>query len=140
MSIVKGILAVVVLGCIVFFLLGLKSQKGVAKGLENGKLAECPASPNCVCSEADVQPEKLVAPLAATLAQAKAAIVKTGGVITSESDDYISATYMSGIFKYVDDVELRAEGDVVHIRSASRVGHSDMGANAKRVAAIRAAL
>jgi len=87
-----------------------------------------------------VQPEKQVAPLSASLAEAKAAIIKTGGTITSESDDYISATYMSGLFKFVDDVELRPDGDVVHIRSASRVGYSDRGVNKKRVEAIRAAL
>jgi len=66
-------------------------------------------------------------------------IFDMGGVITSESSDYISATFMSSLFKFVDDVELRpgAAGEV-HIRSASRVGYSDRGVNRKRVDAIRA--
>jgi len=72
------------------------------------------------------------------MAQAKAALTSLGGTITSESDDYISATFTSSLFKFVDDVELRPGDDgVVHIRSASRVGYSDRGANKKRIAAIR---
>lgn len=140
MTFLKVVVGIIVVVAILFVILGIKSQKGVAPGLVNGVLAECPTAPNCASSEADAQPEKQVAPLKATLAQAKAAIEKTGGIITSESDSYISATYMSGIFKFVDDVELRAAGDVVHIRSASRVGYSDRGVNAKRVEAIRAGL
>jgi len=43
--------------------------------------------------------------------------------------------------RYVDDVELRLDENkqLIHVRSASRVGHSDLGANRKRVARIRAA-
>jgi uncharacterized protein (DUF1499 family) len=41
---------------------------------------------------------------------------------------------------YVDDVEFRKTETQVHVRSASRVGHSDMGANRKRVEALRAAI
>lgn len=126
---------------VVFFLLGLKSQKGKAKGLKNGHLAPPSSAPNCVSSEVDVQPEKKVAPLNGSLDQIKAAIVSTGGVITSETESYLSATYMSKIFKFVDDVEVRHEKeDIWHIRSASRVGYSDRGMNRKRVEAIRAAI
>lgn len=126
---------------VVFFLLGLKSQKGSAPGLKDGRLSPCPSKPNCVCSEEGTQPEKTAAPFEATLPEAKAAIIATGGTITSETDSYISATYMSKIYKFVDDVELRlASGGKVHVRSASRVGYSDRGANRKRVEAIRAAL
>jgi len=126
--------------CVLFFLLGLLSQKGKAKGLENGQLADCPASPNAVSSEPGTQPEKYVEPLKAKLEDVLQAIKDTGGVITSHSDNYLSATYMSAVFKFVDDVEVRADGALCHIRSASRVGYSDRGANRKRVAAIRAAL
>ena len=124
-----------------FFLLGLKSQKGKAKGLVAGHLVPPSSAPNCVSSEVDVQPEKKVAPLNGSLAQIKAAITATGGTITSETESYLSATYMSKIFKFVDDVEIRHEKeDIWHIRSASRVGYSDRGVNRKRVEAIRAAI
>ena len=42
---------------------------------------------------------------------------------------------------FVDDVDfvLYAKARVIHLRSASRVGHYDFGVNRKRVEAIRAA-
>lgn len=140
MSLIEIIFWMVVVVSVTFFLMGLKSQKGEAKGLENGRLADCGSAPNVVSSEADTQPERAIAPLTATMTQAKAAVIATGGTITTDSDDYVSATYMSKIFKFVDDVELRADGAVVHIRSGSRVGYSDRGMNRKRVEFIRASI
>lgn len=120
--------------------MGILSQKGKPKGLINGRLADVPSSPNAVSSEQDTQPEKLVAPLEASLRDVAIAIEATGGTITSRTDDYLSATYMSRLFKFIDDVEVRAEGNICHIRSASRMGYSDRGVNRKRVKAIRSAL
>jgi len=137
----KFIIGAIVIIFVLFFFMGLKSQKGKAKGIINGHLAEPGAAPNAVSSEADVQPEKQVAPLNGSLAAIKTAIIEAGGTITSETDSYLSATYMSKIFKFVDDVEIRHDKDNVwHIRSASRVGYSDRGINKKRVEAIRALL
>ncbi len=139
MTIVKALIVVFLVVCVLFFLLGLKSQKGSPKGLADNRLTECGSAPNCVCSEPDGQPERSVAPLAGTMDQAKAAIEALGGVITTDSNEYVSATFMTKLFKFVDDVELRAGTDgTVHIRSASRVGYSDRGVNRKRVEAIRA--
>lgn len=141
MTVIKILVGLVVLMSVTFFLLGLKSQKGVAKGLVDGRLADCGSAPNCASSELETQPEKRVQPLSATLTQARDAVIATGGTITSESDSYISATYMSKLYKFVDDVELRDAGDgTVHIRSASRVGYSDRGVNKTRIALIREAL
>lgn len=140
MMILKFLVSLTLGVSVLFFLLGLLSQKGKAKGLENGRLSECPASPNAVSSEPGTQPEKYVEPLQATLEEVLQAIKETGGVITSHTSNYLSATYMSSVFKFVDDVEVRSDGAVCHIRSASRVGYSDRGANRKRVAAIRATL
>lgn len=124
--------------CALFFLLGLKSQKGKAKGLVDGHLAEPGTAPNSVSSEIDVQPEKKIAPLNGSLPAIKNAITATGGTITAETDSYLSATYMSKLFKFVDDVEIRHDKDNIwHIRSASRVGYSDRGMNRKRVETIR---
>lgn len=137
----KFILSAIGLICLLFFLLGLKSQKGKAKGLVSGHLAPPSSAPNSVSSEMNVQPEKQLAPLSGSLDQIKTAIKETGGTITSETDNYLSATYMSKIFKFVDDVEIRHETDNIwHIRSASRVGYSDRGVNRRRVEVIRAAI
>lgn len=121
--------------------MGILSQKGTPKGLVNGRLYKMPSSPNAVSSEEDTQPEKLVAPLQASLADIAVAVEATGGTITSRTEDYLSATYMSSLFKFIDDVEVRAaESGACHIRSASRVGFSDRGVNRKRVERIRSAL
>jgi len=126
---------------VLFFLLGLQSQKGKARGLVDGKLAPSGTKPNCAASETCENERHVVEPLSANFWQAKDPVLATGGTITSETESYISATYMSKLFKFVDDVELRDAGDrTVHIRSASRVGYSDRGENRKRVERIRAAL
>ncbi len=122
---------------ILFIGLGLLSQKGEAAGLKEGRLQEPGTKPNMVCSEAGTQPERAVDPLSASLPQVADAIEATGGTLTSRSDDYLTATYMSRIFKFVDDVEVRRDGDMCQIRSASRVGYSDRGVNRKRVNMLR---
>lgn len=141
MFIVKVLAALIVLFFISFIFLGMKSQKGEAPGIVGGTLAACPSSPNCVSSEANAPEKKKVAPLNASMSDIVAIIKSMGGTITSESDDYVSATFMSKMFKFVDDVELRRGDDGnVQIRSCSRVGYSDRDVNRKRVEAIRAAL
>ena len=120
-----------------FIGLGLVSQKGEAPGLHQGSLAEPGSKPNVVCSEPDTQSERAVAPIQGRLSDVADVIEETGGTITSRSDAYLSATYMSAVFKFVDDVEVRQDGDVCQIRSGSRVGYSDRGVNRKRVETIR---
>lgn len=125
---------------ILFVILGLISQKGEAPGLIEGRLAEPGSKPNTVCSETGTQSERAVAPIQGRLSDVADAIEATGGTITARSDDYLSATYMSRLFKFVDDVEVRQDGDVCQIRSGSRVGYSDRGVNRKRVETIRHAV
>lgn len=143
MKIISIILALIAAGIVYFFVLGTQSKQQPSLGLKDGKLAKCPNKPNCVCSEEGAISKSPIQPLPSTdKTKLKQAITETGGVIHQEQDNYIAATYTSQVFNFVDDVELRidaAEG-VTHIRSASRVGHSDLGANEKRVAAIREAL
>jgi uncharacterized protein (DUF1499 family) len=58
------------------------------------------------------------------------------------SDDYLHAVYTSFLMRYRDDVEfllLREENEIA-VRSASRVGHGDMGVNRKRIEALREVL
>jgi uncharacterized protein (DUF1499 family) len=63
-----------------------------------------------------------------------------GTEITSATENYLSAECTSGIFGFVDDLELQLRPDQseIAIRSASRVGRSDLGANRKRVELLRA--
>jgi len=133
-----GLVAIVMLA---FIMLGKKSQKGAAPGLVDGRLTACSSKPNCVSSEDGTDAEHKIDPLTGVLLpDVQKAVEGIGGVITSSQDGYFAAEFSSGIFKFVDDVEARQDGENVHIRSASRVGHSDAGVNKKRMGALRAAL
>lgn len=58
----------------------------------------------------------------------------------SDGGIYLHAEYRSKLFRFVDDVEFLfpPESNLIHVRSASRVGYSDMGVSRKRVAGLRA--
>jgi len=109
------------------------------------RLSPCPSSPNCVSSLArdrkhaieplrysgsrDEARQRLIGILD-KLARVNVALAET---------DYIHAEFRSLIFRFVDDVEflLPEKGNIIHVKSASRVGYSDLGANRKRVERIR---
>lgn len=112
----------------------------------NGQLRPCPSTPNCVCSEqqvegAFVEPFVYSTPADDAWRKIKHTIVETGGVVLTEQHNYLHARYETPLLRFIDDVELRLDENnrVIHIRSASRVGKSDLGANRKRVAGIRTA-
>ena len=113
-------------------------------GLADGKLRPPPTSPNCASSEypddrAYVKPFAFDGDAEQAWADLKEAVLVEGGTVEKETTDYKWFTFTSRIFRFVDDVEFRLDRDekLIHIRSASRVGHSDFGANRRRVEAIR---
>jgi uncharacterized protein (DUF1499 family) len=61
--------------------------------------------------------------------------------LLEERDGYAAFECTTRLMRFVDDVELLldAPAGVIHLRSSSRIGHSDLGANRKRVEALRAA-
>lgn len=65
-------------------------------------------------------------------------------IATEPADGRIEATVTSGIFHFVDDVVVRVKpherGTIIDIRSKSRDGKGDLGANAARIEAIFLAL
>jgi uncharacterized protein (DUF1499 family) len=135
------ILSLIVFVMIAFFFLGRGSAKGAALGLVDGRLAPCGSKPNCVSSEAGTEGKKTVTPLQGqSLLSMASAISAMGGIVTAQEGDYLSATFTSKTFKFVDDFEVRMDGDIAHIRSSSRVGYSDRGVNRARVETLRAAL
>ena len=113
----------------------------------DGKLAPCPSTPNCVSSQAADQ-SQVIKPLAVPgdLTEQNAALLKVIAdmprtEIKAQSDNYLWVTFTTLIMRYVDDVEfILAEGEPIAVRSASRVGHSDLGTNRRRVGNIRDAL
>jgi uncharacterized protein (DUF1499 family) len=139
--------SIVVLIVIAFFILGVVSKKGEALGLKDGHLQACTSTDNCVISEVVDGNENTVEPFVYTgekadfFSKVQDAVTTLGGKITTAEGDYIAATFTSGIFGFVDDVELRVTDDnLLHFRSASRVGRKDFGANKKRVDALKAVL
>ena len=128
----------------------LLSLSGQARhlGLKSNKLAPCPGSPNCVCSDDPqtsrwcepfkllVDPEKSWSELESLIVADKAARIATN------TGDYLHAEYTSAIFGFVDDLELHLRPDerIIAVRSASRLGYSDLGVNRARVERLRTAL
>lgn len=135
------LVGLIILIFVLFFILGLKSQKGQALGVVDGKLALCSSKPNCVSSEEGApKAARISAFTSANWDDLKAAILAHGGKITKDDNGYLSAEFSSSLFKFVDDVELRLDGEQLHVRSSSRVGYSDRGVNRARIEALRAAL
>lgn len=111
----------------------------------DGRLADCPDSPNCVSSKATdekhaIQPftyegdkAKAYEALLTILASQKRT------VIVEQTDDYLHLECKSMLFRFVDDVEFYFPKDeyVIHVRSASRTGYSDLGVNRKRMEQLR---
>ena len=62
--------------------------------------------------------------------------------IVTENDEYLHAECSSLFFGFVDDLELhlRAASNIIAVRSAARLGHSDFGVNRKRVDNLRVEL
>lgn len=124
---------------------GLWAQPSEKPGLVDGKLRPCPATPNCVCSEGSSGGERIeplvlgsIAPKAAW-ARLEKVIGEMGGQIRHDQDGYLWATFTVPVFGFTDDVECRLDAatGVVHIRSASRIGFSDLGVNRNRIEELR---
>ena len=109
------------------------------------KLPPCRDSPNCVSSQAEdakhfIEPFKISGgPEEAWKALKKAIDNHSRMVITHETADTLHAEATSLVFGFVDDINaiLDADTNLIHIRSASRMGHSDFGVNRKRIEALR---
>lgn len=124
-------------------------------GLRDGRLKPPSPTPNSVSSQADLWPEHpqreqaRIAPLplrgdgAATMARLRAVIEGMDGArLVEQRPDYLYVRFTTRWMRYVDDAEfwLDPMAGVVQVRSASRLGHSDLGVNRGRIETIRARL
>ncbi len=113
-----------------------------------GTLPPCPDTPNCVhtglrhpegTEPIHLSPDIERSELMPALRRVVEAMPRA--VVVRETDDYLHAEVTSRLFRFVDDLELLVTADrELVVRSASRVGRSDLGVNARRVAALRASL
>jgi len=113
---------------------------------DNGGLAPCPESPNCVVSREDADADHAIAPLvyttdpATAMAHLKQVLqAQPRTEIITETENYLYAEARSRLMGFVDDVEfyLDAPKSVIQVRSASRLGQSDLGVNRDRIETIR---
>jgi uncharacterized protein (DUF1499 family) len=114
-------------------------------GVIDGKLAACPATPNCVSSQS-TDKEHAIAPLRfeGSVEEARQRLLdvikaQKRAKIVSNQGNRIHAEFTSAIFRFVDDVDFIIDdaAKTIHVRSASRVGRSDLGVNRRRVEALR---
>jgi uncharacterized protein (DUF1499 family) len=117
-------------------------------GISNNHLGNCPTSPNCVVSQ-NGDEKHAIEPIHYHVDRdkAKETLLKVLSVVprtevVEQTDNYIHALSKSRIFKFTDDVEFYfpTSENVIHIRSASRVGESDLGVNRRRMEQIRLAM
>lgn len=114
-------------------------------GVKNGVLSPCPESPNCVSSLADDQSHGIDplrfrgAPEVAFARLVQLLKGRSNTVIIEETDRYLRVELRTTFF--VDDGEflLNRERNVIEVRSASRLGYSDLGKNRRRMEEIRRA-
>jgi len=115
-------------------------KRPINLGISSGKLAPCPDTPNCVSSQSN-DSEHSIKPLPyVAIAEIKKVVENMERTtIIEESENYLYAEFKSKLMGFVDDVEFHKDdiNQVVNVRSASRLGKSDLGVNRKRVEAIR---
>lgn len=125
-------------------LLALLIQTPGAALADQATLADCPPSPNCVSSLAGNDEQK-VDPLPG-LGSRQASMDLLERVIKAQprttwtrlSPARAEATFTTAIMRFTDDVSFHVREDgSIDVRSASRVGHWDLGANRRRVERLR---
>lgn len=122
-------------------------------GMRDGKLKPPSFTPNSVSSQANLYPDHpqrsaaMIESFPAgadgkkSLDKIEAILGQLGHtLIVKREDAYLYAECSTPLMRFTDDLEfwLDAQQGVIHVRSASRLGASDLGANRKRVETIRA--
>ena len=116
-------------------------------GVGSAGLAPCPESPNCVSTDATgghrTAPFRLAKPPAEAWQDAREAVLSLPRtLIAKETESYLHAESTTPLLRFVDDLELHLQPDEerIAVRSASRTGWSDLGANRERVWELRRAM
>ncbi|HIN48076.1 MAG TPA: DUF1499 domain-containing protein [Deltaproteobacteria bacterium] len=124
---------------------GCSANRPENLGLKNNLLLPCPESPNCVLSqESDskhqIQPIHYNVSLEAAKERLNEVIHSMYDTrIITQNEVYWHVEFTTRWLRFIDDVEfyfVEPEA-LIHVRSASRLGHWDFGLNRKRVEEIR---
>jgi uncharacterized protein (DUF1499 family) len=142
-SIISIVIVLFVISAVLLSVLSCASNPPKVQ-LVDGRLRACPNSPNCVSSEGDgtssrVEPLTFQGLPEKAWGDLKETIREMGGKIQEEHEGYLWATFTTRVFRFVDDVELRmvSTDGIIHVRSGSRKGYSDLGVNRRRVEKLR---
>lgn len=112
-------------------------------GVQGGRLTECPGSPNCVSSLAMDEGHR-IAPLvfsddpAPAFTHLKQMLGRRGDTtVIEDRPGYLRVEFRTTLF--VDDGEFLLDDQqrLIQVRSASRLGYSDLGKNRSRLEEIR---
>jgi uncharacterized protein (DUF1499 family) len=131
MSILSGLLA------------ACAGERPNSLGVRDDRLSSCPASPNCVSSQASDEQHR-IAPLAfngdpdPAFARLKQILARRNDTaVIEDKPGYLRVELRTTFF--VDDGEFLLDrvGRIIHVRSASRLGYSDLGKNRSRMEDIR---
>ena len=142
--------------CFFCFVLLFTGSGGLAVSNQEYYLAPCPASPNCVSSDEPATSSKYVEPIISAGTGGRAGdrssaqrLLDAIAAYLSEQPEYellhrsneqLRAKATTRLLRFVDDLEFRVREGSVVVRSASRVGYSDLGKNRRRIEALRDAM
>jgi uncharacterized protein (DUF1499 family) len=136
----------VIMGIWASLLSACAGERPQTLGVRNGQLSPCPSSPNCVHSQGS-NDKHSIAPLSFNGGPVLAwqdlralLTARTDTSIVAEEPNYLRVEFRTTFF--IDDGEflLNEEGRQIEMRSASRVGYSDLGKNRARLEEIRRGL
>lgn len=151
----ETLVIVIIVVCLAFILmvivrlamLSAGAQRPKTLGLVDNQFVACPAKPNCVSTHS-TNPQHASNPIRFSGSAAEAfdrlqAIVEQQprAQIITAANGYIRAEFTSRIFHFVDDVQFLFDENqqVIHFRSSSRSGYSDLGVNRHRMESLRTA-
>ncbi|MFK7997252.1 MAG: DUF1499 domain-containing protein [Granulosicoccus sp.] len=141
-----AVIATVALKLAIPTLSGKSAASGIVVSSDGlSSLGDCPDTPNCHGSESSRQAQTVarfvITKTASDAIDTLATIVSTQArtQIVTQDERYLHATFATKFMGYIDDVEflLADDGQSVQVRSASRIGKSDLGANKKRINNLR---
>jgi uncharacterized protein (DUF1499 family) len=137
-----AVILLLILGLLVY---ARTARRPTSLGYRDGRLAPCPDTPNCVSTQSGdpawgSEPLGVSGDPESAFHRLREAVRTLPGCrIAVEEPGYLHAECTIPIIGFVDDLEalLDSEAGVIHLRSASRRGYSDLGVNRKRLRELR---
>ena len=146
--VIAGALVVASIGgwIVIRKLIELASPTPIAIGISDGQFAPCPASPNCISTQADDAEHQFdPIPYTISLSEARTLLLEIVGSlprtdVSTVTSDYIHAVTKTRMMGFLDDTEIYIDNTakLVHIRTAARLGYGDRGVNLRRAEEIAA--